>query len=217
MREQARTGRITVTKTVAKAKSRGGQTKTRNLPIRLGLPPVLLKGEQPAAYEKLLAQVIAAVEPKDVIEELWVRDVVDLAWEAARLRRLKAELLNSSLALGLGRILDRVLDLRHRTKLVQDWSLRDDAALTEVNMLLRQMGQSMDGVMGQTLSSKIDDIERIDRMLANAEARRNLVLREIDRHRAAVAARLRDATEQIEDASFTEVAKPDEQSPKSHE
>ena len=71
--------------------------------------------------------------------------------------------------------------------------------------------------MAQTLSSKIDDIERIDRMLANAEARRNLVLREIDRHRATVAARLRDATEQIEDASFTEVAKPDEHSPKSHE
>ena len=71
--------------------------------------------------------------------------------------------------------------------------------------------------MGQTLAAKINDIERIDRMLANAEARRHLVLREIDRHRAAVAARLRDATEQIEDASFTEVAKPDEQSPKSHE
>lgn len=46
-------------------------------------------------------------------------------------------------------------------------------------------------------------------MLANAEARRHLVLREIDRHRAAVAARLRYATEQIEDASFTELPKPD--------
>ena len=71
------------------------------------------------------------------------------------------------------------------------------------------MGQSMDAVMAQTLAKKLDDVERIDRMLANAEARRHLVLREIDRHRAAVAARLRDATEQIEDASFTEVAKPD--------
>ena len=58
--------------------------------------------------------------------------------------------------------------------------------------------------MAQTLSAKLDDIERIDRMLANAEARRHLVLREIDRHRAAVAARLRNATEAIEDAEYSE-------------
>ena len=49
----------------------------------------LLEGEDESAYLKPLAQVTAAVEPKDVIAEFWVRDVVDLAWEALRLRRLK--------------------------------------------------------------------------------------------------------------------------------
>jgi hypothetical protein len=63
----------------------------------------------------------------------------------------------------------------------------------------------MDHVMAQTLSKKLDDIERIDRMLANAEARRHLVLREIDRHRAAVAARLRAAADMIEEAEFSDV------------
>ena len=42
-------------------------------------------------------------------------------------------------------------------------------------------------------------------MLANAEARRHLVLREIDRHRAAVAARLRAAADMIEEAEFSDV------------
>lgn len=37
----------------------------------------------------------------------------------------------------------------------------------------------MGAVMAQTVAKKLDDIERIDRMLANAEARRHLVLREI--------------------------------------
>ena len=63
----------------------------------------------------------------------------------------------------------------------------------------------MDHVMAQTLSKKLDDIERIDRMLANAEARRHVVLREIDRHRAAVAARLRAAADVIEEAEFSDV------------
>jgi hypothetical protein len=37
--------------------------------------------------------------------------------------------------------------------------------------------------MAQTLSVKLDDIERINRMTALAEARRNAILREIDGHR----------------------------------
>ena len=52
---------------------------------------------------------------------------------------------------------------------------------------------------------KIKDIERIDRMIADAEARRASVLREIDRHRAALAADLRATAEAIEDAEFAEV------------
>ena len=60
----------------------------------------------------------------------------------------------------------------------------------------------------KTLSAKLDDVERIDRMIANAEARRHVVLREIDRHRAAVAARLRAAAEAIEEGEFEEVPEP---------
>src|SRR5688500_17493008 len=117
----------------------------------------------------------------------------DLAWEAARLRRLKANLLNSSLAQGLEKVLSQVLDYTRRSELVHNWSIRDEEALAEVESILEQMGHSMDAAMAQTLANKINDVERIDRMLANAEARRHLVLREIDRHRAAVADRLRDA------------------------
>ena len=51
---------------------------------------MLLAGEDLAHYERLSAQVTAAVEPCDVIEVFWVRDVVDLLWEVLRLRRLKA-------------------------------------------------------------------------------------------------------------------------------
>jgi C4-dicarboxylate-specific signal transduction histidine kinase len=93
-------------------------------------------------------------------------------------------------------------------KLVHGWSVRDGNALSQIETVLERMGQSMDAVVAQTLRIKLDDIERIDRMLANAEARRHLVLREIDRHRAAIAARLRAAADEIEDASFTELPRP---------
>ena len=57
--------------------------------------------------------------------------------------------------------------------------------------------------MAQALHIRLNDIERIDRMIMNAEARRNTVLREIDRHRAALADALRRATENVRDAEFT--------------
>jgi hypothetical protein len=192
-------------KTPVKAKARRQGSRKSSLPT-LDPPPALLEGEDEAAYLKLLAQVTAAVEPKHVIEEFWVRDVVDLAWDAIRLRRLKADLLNASLANGLEKVLSSVSSESHA--LAESWYGRDKDAIKKVDRLLGQAGQSMDAVMAQTFSVKLDDIERIDRMLANVEARRHLVLREIDRHRAAVAARLRSVTEQIEDASFVELPKP---------
>ena len=52
-------------------------------------PPPLLEGEDSKAYDTLLARVSGAVKPKDIIEEIWVRDIVNLTWEILRLRRLK--------------------------------------------------------------------------------------------------------------------------------
>ena len=61
-----------------------------------GSPP-LIQGEDVAAYNEFHARVSAAVKPQDFLEEIWVRDVVDLSWEILRVRRLKAKLLTSAL------------------------------------------------------------------------------------------------------------------------
>src|SRR5688500_13157764 len=86
------------------------ETKIRpkDLPMRTfaELAPVLLEGESGATYASILAQVTAAIGPKDIIDEFCVRDVADLEWEALRLHRLKANLLNSSLAAGLVKLIE---------------------------------------------------------------------------------------------------------------
>src|SRR4029079_11660363 len=55
--------------------------------------PPLLPSEDPDAYDRLLTGVGVAGGTEDVIEWLWVKDFVDLLWEAQRLRRLRAALL----------------------------------------------------------------------------------------------------------------------------
>ena len=58
-------------------------------PVPFG-PAPLIEGEDAGAYDELLVRISCAVRPGDIFEEIWVRDIVDLVWEAFRLRRLKA-------------------------------------------------------------------------------------------------------------------------------
>jgi hypothetical protein len=59
--------------------------------------------------------------------------------------------------------------------------------------------------MAETVESKIDTFERVDRMLASAEARRNKALNEIDRHRSSLGAAMHRAMNEVEDAEFRDV------------
>ena len=95
-----------------------------------------------------------------------------------------------------------VPDYCEREDLAKAWGTRDKAAVKEVDKLLAAAGMSIDAIMAQTLSINLDDIERIDRMIATAEARRNLIIREIERHRATWAQDLRQAAQQAEDVEF---------------
>lgn len=167
-------------------------------------PPPLLEGEDPAAYGELLARVSGAVGPSDILEEIWVRDVVDLVWEALRLRRLKSGLIDSSIHEGLTEILRNFVGWIPAEELAKRWVRNDVKARKEISKMLTSAGLTMESAAAQTLALKIDEIERINRMIMNAEARRNAVLREVDRHRASVAQTLRRATD-IEDVQFEEL------------
>lgn len=65
---------------------------------------------------------------------------------------------------------------------------------------------SIDDLMADydTLRAKLALIERVDRLITIAEARRNDSLHEIDRRRAALGERLRRRVREIEDAEFHE-------------
>ena len=182
-------------------------TTPASLPERVGRlalfgPPPLLEGEDTAAYDELLVRISGAVNPADIFEEIWVRDIVDLVWEALRLRRLKANLMTATAYRGLEQILKPLVGFLEEEHLAKAWAARDQSAIKRVDKLLASAGLTMDAVMAQTLSISLDDIERIDRMIATAEVRRNAILREVDRHRTTWGQELRRAAQQAEEAGF---------------
>ena len=58
-------------------------------------PPPLIEGEDAAAYDQLLASICAVVKPVDIIDEMFIADVVALEWEVLRWRRLKSSLIRA--------------------------------------------------------------------------------------------------------------------------
>jgi hypothetical protein len=161
-------------------------------------PPPLLDGESQEVYDTLLARVTGTVSPKDIIEEIWVHDIVDLVWEILRLRRLKVALLSSSVGRGLRKLYydrDKILGI---DSLIARWSAGEPAAVKEVEKILKDNRLTMDAVMAHSFVACLDEIERIDIAISRAEARRNAAQREIERRRSVFGQTLQRAVQQIE-------------------
>jgi hypothetical protein len=167
----------------------------------------LVLGESEAEYDELLSRTTASVKPTDTIEALWIKDVVDLVWEAQRLRRLKASLLMKAGRQALRSLLAKTKDAGQVNgvrafsipELISAYTAREAAAVTEVDMILRRHGLDIDTLMAQALAEKLDDLERIDRLIAGADARRNRALNELERRRDSFARRLRLAAQDVAD------------------
>ena len=181
-------------------------------PARLNCfgPAPLFDGEDSASYDELLARVSGAIKPADIIEEIWIRDIVGLTWEALRLRRARVALLAANRYVGVRRVLEPLCGTE-AYELSDQWARREDDAVAAVDRHLATAGLTMDAVMAETMSKEIELVEKMDRMIASAEIRRNATLREIERRRSDFAARLRQATrdrDNVEEAKFQVIDAP---------
>jgi hypothetical protein len=174
-------------------------------------PAPLLPGEAEADYTDVAARIVAVAQPRDAIEEFLTRDAVDLTWDILRLRRMKAGLLRAAAGKGVRGILATIADIdthdlaRKADHFAKEWASGTASVRQEFAEKLQRAGLTMDDVMAETLAKEIESFERFDRMLASAEARRNNALREIDRHRSALGAVVRQMVDEVEDAEFRDV------------
>ena len=179
--------------------------------LALTQPAPLTSGEDPATYDDLLARLTAAVKPDGVIEDLWVRDVADDAWEVLRLRRYKAGYLAACRRDGMTIVLAGLGETMSNT-LSQRWAVREPTALGDVRERMANAGLGDDAVMGSAFAKHINEFDRIERLIGVAMARRAATLREIAKHRAELAEQLAAATQmaavqdKVRDAEYTVVA-----------
>ena len=174
----------------------------------------LLNGESADRYDALRESIVRKVKPTDVIEAIWVKDLVDLIWEASRLRRWR------------GQILDQARQDAARTLIAQEQDSRralsggsgtPDAIVEAITIaqlwlsgkysktfedILQQQGLTTDDVMAEAFRLRLAGIERIDRMSAACDLRRDALFREIERKRATHSQQMRSAAAHIMEAEI---------------
>ena len=161
-------------------------------------PAILVAGESSEAYDGLHARIRAVVEPADMLEEIWVRDVTDLAWEVSRLRRIKAHLMQACAHEGVAKALSHLRVGNNHHIIARRWFAGDAEAAQIVNSAFAEAGLTADTVTALTVSERIDEIERIELMTIAAERRRDGMLRELERRRESLAVKLQRALHAVE-------------------
>ncbi len=176
-----------------------------------GAPP-LVWGEERGTYDQLMADVFNTMDPKHILELIELRNYVDLEWEIARMRRAKANIVNAAKVTALITLLSPMFpsypsdafDGPVSETLATQWSKGDQAAMAEVEKLLTEAGLTNDDVIAQAILIKLRELEHIDLITMRLEARRDSMMRELLRHRAAAEASRRSKA-QVVDAEYRDV------------
>src|SRR5215469_5798437 len=117
-----------------------------------GSSPLLIPGEDDDAYHEFFSRVRTAINPVDIIDEMFIADVVSLEWEVLRWRRLKSSLMRTRGLEALEQFLGQHLDYcdHYQTHFEQD--------LAEI--LQDNLVEGQTEVDAQSLAHKCAEIER---------------------------------------------------------
>jgi hypothetical protein len=151
-------------------------------------------------YRKYFEQYLAEILQDNLMEDQSEDDARALAHKCARDEPDAVDKVNEILA-AIDLNIDAVLNIakaRKAKQLAQDYVGRKPGAIKLIDKLLAGDGSSIDVLLVRALREKLDDIERIDRLTTIAETRRNGMLREIDRRRAALSEALRRQVREVE-------------------
>jgi hypothetical protein len=156
-------------------------------PLALFGSPVLLAGEDDAAYHQLLSHFRAAISPVDIIDEMFIADVVSLEWEALRWRRLKSSLIRTRGLEALEQFLRADLDYYEH---YQEHFEQDLAEILQDNLAEDQSKDDVRALAHKCARNESDAVDKVNQILAGINLDIDDVLK---------SARARNAKELVQD------------------
>jgi hypothetical protein len=169
----------------------------------LGPPPVLTT-EDPHRYWELFERFADEIAPSSIVEWIWLKDIVDLTWEIARLRRYRVIWIEFQRGWAN-------LEIKHAREHADDPALfRDKGPLFPMTPDKIEERRNLGSFDTESHSAflvhgELKSYEAFEKLLKSAELRRDRVLRELDSRRERVAPLLRKKSDEVIDASADDV------------
>ena len=147
------------------------------------------------------------IQPRGIVEHMYVDDISYVVWEILRLRRCKALIVNAAFRSALDHLVAQLLrrpgeyeyEVRREAEaLAQAW-FTDKAAKKQVSELLSRFELDELAIEAEAIRRSSSDLELLDRMLTSLESRRNKALRSVAEYRASLAHQLRESSDRIID------------------
>ena len=163
--------------------------------------------ESPEDYERFREDVFNDVRPTGPLEGVLVNDVALLIWEAARLRRIRRNILNLAFADAAEMLLNECFaDLAPRdpelrgdnAQRANELRFGDDEEKRMALQGLKDAGITLEQVEARAYLLKMSEIDAIDRKTILIDKRREANLRAVRDTRSFLAAKLRQIMERTD-------------------
>ena len=192
----------------AEKRSRRGRPRRLSSPLNSILETgALYPGESELAFSEFRKLVATSLGTQDdFIDRLLINDIIDHAWEAIRLRKLKSAYL-------LRHILDKILETLTGTAVELDEAvalleIRADgkfARFADIERYLVESGVTYAAIEAEVVMAKMAALQDYDRMIATAEERRDYHLRELERRHGVRRSRAREEIVELADGEFSTI------------
>jgi hypothetical protein len=159
-------------------------------------PPPVLSTENAKAYDEILARLMQCFEPRDFMERLLIKQLVDCTWEMMRYTRHKT--------MSIERKFRQRLELQSKAAKAARLadSGRANGVVRDAGEILTHLSHELDQV--GALEASIGYHGQLDHLLNAAVARRNDVLEQFERYKHGCGKRMRKTSDAIIDAEFSD-------------
>jgi hypothetical protein len=165
----------------------------------------LLITESQETFDRIRDALDQEIQPRGILEQIYVEDIAYLTWEVLRLRRSKAAIVNLAFRDALKELITQLLlepgQYTHQLgdqpeELARDW-FSDPKIKKQIADLLREFDLDESAIEAEAIRKSADDLERIDRLMASAEVRRDKALVCVTQYRGDFGALLRDGSNRL--------------------
>jgi len=197
-------------------------TNSARTPLALLPKSPLLTTESEYEFDRIRDALNEEIKPRGIIEQIYVGDIAHLVWEVVRLRRCKASIINAAFRTALQTVLRQLLrkpgqseyDVKERAdRLARKWFSEPDIK-SKVAGLLREFELDETAIEAEAIKTSAAVLERIDRLLASAEVRRDKALLCIAQIRGNLGDRLRETSDRVIDGKVLQLESGDNEEQK---